>query len=98
MWTDHREGLAPKAAGKPGSEWAPVARMSILEEEQVELLKKGEHPRHMFMRGWWYGQEAQKRELHELWLPGGLPGGSTHATERHRSLWQSLSRSLQAER
>lgn len=51
MWTDHREGLAPKAAGKPGSEWAPVARMSILEEEQVELLKKGEHPRHMFMRG-----------------------------------------------
>lgn len=33
-------GLRPKAAGKPRAEWAPIARMSILEEGQVGILKK----------------------------------------------------------
>lgn len=45
----------------------------------------------VFKQGWWYSQEAKKREACDRWLPGGLPGGNTHAAEGHRSLGQSPS-------
>ena len=65
-----REGLGPKATGKPRAACAPISRMSVLEAGQVGLPMKGAEsiPGGCIPAGpVVQPQEAKKRELCEPW-------------------------------